>query len=698
MKLYVPLLKSCTTRRPLSQIHAQLLTIGLHRDPLLSTKLLESYSKTSGITAAVKIFNNFTNPDSFMWAVMLKCYVSNLHYKEAISLYHHGLLYRQFEVSSFVLTPVLQACAGFYNMPIGRKIHGRIFKDGFDSDVIAETTLIEMYVRGGRLGDAYRVFEEMPVRDVVSLSSMISGCIRCGQADEGLNLLARVDLRGFEEDRVLVLTVADACADMGLLKEAKSVHCRIIRKRSEPDEVMENSLITMYSECYDLESAENIFGMTSMKTVVSWTAMISAYNRMSCYREAIIVYNRMLESNIEPNEVTLMGVVYSCTKLGLLKEGKSIHGFTLRRSIDPHLSSLGSALITMYSSFRKLETCFNVFDSIEKKTLLSWNSLMAACTQNVSPEIAIQLFVQMMNKGFLPDSFTLASVLPVCGHIAKISLGCEIHGIAIKIGTMTSTFVRNSLIDMYCKYGSIETALRVFDEINTKNTVTWNTMISGLSDCGFSENAIKLFEQMYYQGDEMDTVTYLNAIKACTNLGSLSKGRWTHHKLLVSGFKKDIHICTALTDMYAKCGDIRMARQIFDSVPDKNVVLWSSIISGYGNHGLISDAISLFMEMVDSGVRPNEVTFMAILSACCHAGLVEEGLYYFDLMREKFNIEPDLDHYVSVVNLLSRAGQINKAYEFIRSMQIEPDDMIWRALLNGCHINQRGDMVRVIQR
>lgn len=658
---------------------------------------MESYAKICDIGAARRVFDKFCAPDSFMWGVMIKGYVWNQQLKEAISLYHQGMLYRRVQLSSFILTPVLQACSGLYDMAVGRKIHGRLVKDGFESDTVVETALLQMYAGGGSLEDAFKVFDEITVRDEVSWSLMISSCVQCGQSVRGLELFSRMNLENMEEDRVLMLTVAEACADVDLLREAKSVHGRVLRRWAETDEVMESSLITMYSSCRDLESAEKLLGKASKRSVIAWTAMISSYNKSSRCRDALRVCARMLESKVEPNTFTMMGVLFSCTRLRLLEEGKSIHGFSVRRIIDPHLNSLGSALITMYSSCRNLSSCFSVFDQIEIKTTVSWNSIIAACSHNGSPEKALDLFARMLSAGFLPDSYTLASALPACGDRGRITLGRQIHGIVNKIGMTVCAIVQNSLMDMYCKCRSVDAAFRVFDDTDAKDVVAWNTMIRGLSENGCSEKAISLFGQMHCRGADINMVTYLSTVKACANIGSLSNGRWIHHSLIMSGLRRDSRIDAALTNMYAKCGDLDTARQVFDSAAEKDVVLWSSIISGYGYHGLISDAISLFSQMAESGVRPNKVTFMTIISACCHAGLVEEGLLYFDMMREKYGIEPELEHYVSVVDLLSRAGQIDKACDFIGSMHVEPDACIWRALLHGCHIHQREDMVSGIQ-
>nr|XP_010939498.2 putative pentatricopeptide repeat-containing protein At1g69350, mitochondrial [Elaeis guineensis] len=695
---YIPLFRSCSTKRTLLEIHAQLLTTGLHRDPLAATKLIESYAMMGITDAARLVFDKFSSPDSFMWGVMIKSYSWAGLYKEVISLYH-AMQCQQLRLTSFIFPPVLRACSGLCNVLVGRRIHGRIIKGGFDSDAVAETSLLQMYGEGGSLEDAHQVFDGMSTRDVVAWNLMVSSCIQCKRADVGLEIFSEMNMENIVPDSVIMLNATRACAELGFLKQGRSVHGYIVRRWTAVDEALENSLIAMYGRCGCLDHAEKLFRNASRRSVVSWTAMISCCSEKSCYREALVVFTEMLKCEVEPNSVTMMCVLFSCTQLGFLREGKSVHGFILRRSMDPESSSTGTALINMYAGFRKLGTCCHMFEAMQKKTIVSWNSLIAACSQNGSSKKALRLFIRMQKEGLLPDSFTLSSTLPACGQVGDLRLGFQIHGLIAKTGFQLNKFVRNSLIDMYCKCGSTDTAYRIFEEIESKDTVTWNAMMSGFCQNGFSIEAIRLFDQMYWKGIQTDAVTFLSAIQACTHLGYLRKGRWTHHKLITSGSKKDIQLETALINMYAKCGDLYMARKVFDNMSQKNVVSWSSIISGYGVHGLAEDAVALLFQMVAMGIRPNEVTFMSILSACSHAGLVEEGLFYFDLMKQEFGIEPQSEHYACVVDLLSRAGHVDRAYKFIKSMLVEPDASIWRSLLNGgCRFHHREDIVGDIQR
>ncbi|XP_058081565.1 putative pentatricopeptide repeat-containing protein At1g69350, mitochondrial [Magnolia sinica] len=696
MTLYMPLFRCCSsTSRTLLQLHAYLLVTGrCTHDPLAATKLIESYAKMGAVDSSRSVFDTFSTPDPFMWAMMIKSYVWNLFFTEAISLYHE-MLSHQLHRSSFIFPSLLKAASGLHDMGIcGKKLHGRIIKSGFQSDAVVEAALLHMYGEMGSLDLARQVFDCMSVRDVVSWSSMISTFVRNGQAYEGLELFREmVNLRNVEPDYVMLLSVTQACADLGFLRLAESVHGYSVSRDIEMDGSLKNSLVAIYCNFGRLDRVEKIFQKASQMSVISWTAIISCYNQMSLFQEALGIYLQMQESGVKGNSITMVSVLLSCGQLGCLREGRSVHGFMIRTGIDPDFNLMGVALIDMYACCRKLGYCEGVFETIKQKTVVSWNSLITVYARNGLSEKALELFVQMRIEGLFPDSFTLASSLSACRHLGISQLGCQIHGHIAKTGFQHNEYVQNSLIDMYCKCGFVDIAYGIFDKMEGKCVVTWNSMMGGLAQNGNSVEAIVLFDQMHSKGLEMDTVTFVSAIQACSHLGYLEKGRWVHHKLITYGLEKDTYVDTALTDMYAKCGDLQMARMVFDNMTKRNVVSWSVMIAGYGIHGYVDVAISLFSQMIGCGIRPNNVTFMNMLSACSHVGAVEAGQFYFDSMAQDFGIEPELEHCACMVDLLSRAGHLDSAYSFIKSMPVTPNASIWGAFLGGCRIHRKMDMI-----
>lgn len=599
-------------------------------------------------------------------------------------------------MNGFIFPSVLRACSGCGDLGVGRKVHGRIVKCGFDSDAVVETSLLGLYGELGCLDDAWKVFVEMPVRDAVSWSSIILCCVENGEASEALEMFRLMVSQGVVPDSVTMLSVAEACGKLAFWRVARSVHGYVVRREFTKDESLDNSLITMYSKCGDVQSAERIFRYFTHWHTASWTAMISCCNQVGSFSEALDIFVEMQESKVEPNSITFMCVLLSCVRLGLLKEGKSVHCFVIRNAVDPDFDFLGSALLELYAEIGGLRYCQKVLNMIGVRNVVTWNTIISVYGQKGLLREALSLFVEMHTQGLMPDSFGVSSALSACGKMGLLELGHEIHGHIIKRG-YSDEFVLNSLIDMYSKCGILDSAYIIFEKMKHPGIITWNSMISGFSRSGNSVMAISLFDQIYLNRLEIDEVTILSVIQACSELGYLEKGKWVHHKLITYGVRKDLYIYTALTDMYAKCGDLRSAQGVFDMMVERSVVSWSVMIAGYGMHGEINAAISLFSQMLDTGMEPNEVTFMNVLSACSHAGAVEEGRLYFRSMRD-FSVEPNAEHFACIVDLLSRAGDLNGAYDIIKSIPFSVDASIWGALLNGCRIHQRMDMIKSIEK
>ncbi|CAA7019481.1 unnamed protein product [Microthlaspi erraticum] len=695
MTQYMPLFRSCSNLRSLTQLHAHLLVTGrLRRDPLPVTKLIESYAFMGSPDSSRLVFEAFPYPDSFMYGVLIKCNVWCQLLDAAIDLYHR-LVSEKTQISKFVFPSVLRACAGSKNhLSVGRKVHGRILKSGVDDDAVIETSLLCMYGQTGNLRDAEKVFDEMPERDIVAWSTLVSSCLENGEVVEALRIFKCMFDDGVEPDAVTMISVIEGCAELGCLRMAKSVHGMITRKRFDFDETLCNSLLTMYSKCGDLLSSERVFEKMVKKNAVSWTAMISSYNRGGFSEKALRSFSEMMKYGFEPNLVTVYSVLSSCGLLGLIREGKSVHGFAVRRELDPKYVSLSPVLVELYAECGRLSDSEAVLRAVGDGNIVSWNSLISLYARKGMVIEALCLFREMVTMRIRPDSFTLASSISACVNDGLVCLGKQIHGYVIRTN-VSDEFVQNSVIDMYAKSGLVELACKVFDHVKDKSVVTWNSMLCGFSQNGNSLEAINLFDYMYSNSLETNEVTFLGVIQACSSIGSLEKGKWVHHKMILSGLK-DLYTETSLIDMYAKCGDLDAAEIVFKAIASKSIVSWSSMINAYGMHGRIGAAISTFNQMVESGTKPNEVVFMNVLSACGHSGSVQEGKFYFNLMGS-FGILPNSEHFACFIDLLSRSGELEEAYRIIKEMPFLPDASVWGSLVNGCRIHQRMDIFKAIK-
>ncbi|KAF8405127.1 hypothetical protein HHK36_010025 [Tetracentron sinense] len=420
-----------------------------------------------------------------------------------------------------------------------------------------------------------------------------------------------------------------------------------------------------------------------------------------------------------PPPLPALSLLHRCTTT---REIQQLHA----RTIKTNLPLLAARLLeSCCSSFHfpslnsaDVDYVLSVFDrSAEGSSAFLYNTLIRAHTQIDRPEEAFLLFYSMLHDPtpILPDKFTFPSVLKSCAQLLAIEEGEQIHCFLLKTPFASDLFVENSLIHMYARCGKIESACKVFEEMSDRNVVSWNSMIDGFVKLGDIDSARKLFDEMPHRnivswnsmisgysresvpqealdlfielqcsGLKPDESTMVSTISAISDLGLLSLGKRVHGYLSRHEFSLNGVLGAALIDMYSKCGSIYNALQVFADIPNKNVGHWTSMIVGFAVHGFAETCLQLFSHMQSSGVKPNYITFIGVLSACSHGGLVEEGLKNFNLMRKIYNIEPRIQHYGCLVDLISRSGLLNEAKMIIENMQMEPGAVIWGTLLSAC--------------
>lgn len=329
----------------------------------------------------------------------------------------------------------------------------------------------------------------------------------------------------------------------------------------------------------------------------------------------------------------------------------------------------------------------------------STNTLLKDYVKTKATQKALLLFRNLWSKkNKAIDSFSLLFVLKSCTIRSSAGTamgeGKQFHGLIVNLGFQNIIFLQSAMINMYSAYGSLDDAQQMFDEIVAKNVVCWTSLISAYVDNGKPSKALKLFRQMQMETVEPDQVTVTVALSACADLGALEMGEWTHTYVRRQGFDIDLSLNNALINMYAKCGNVKMARRIFDRIKVKDVTTWTSMIVGHAVHGQAVEALELFREMTaaddsnskKSVIRPNDITFVGVLIACSRGGLVEQGLYHFQSMRNKYKLKPRISHCGCIVDLLCRAGFVQKAYDFVIDMPIKPNAVIWRTLLGACSL------------
>ncbi|XP_027346576.1 pentatricopeptide repeat-containing protein DOT4, chloroplastic [Abrus precatorius] len=592
---------------------------------------------------------------------------------------------QSFELELNAYCSVLQLCAELKSLEDGKRVHSIITSNGMTTGGVLGAKLVFMYVNCGDLVEGRRIFDGI-LNDKVFLWNLImSEYAKTGNYRESVSLFKKMQKLGVRGDSYTFTCILKCFAALGKVKECKRIHGYILKLGFGSYNAVVNSLIAAYFKCDGVESAHNLFDELNDRDTVSWNSMISGCVMNGFSRNALKIFIRMLNLTVDVDLATLVSVLVACANIGNLSLGRALHAYGVKAGFSAEVM-FNNTLLDMYSKCGNLNGATEVFVKMGETTIVSWTSIIAAYVREGLYDAAIGSFDEMQGKGLSPDIYTVTSVVHACACSNSLDKGRDVHNYIKKNNMESSLPVSNALMNMYAKCGSMEEAHLVFSQIPVKDTVSWNTMIGGYSQNSLPNEALELFVDMQ-KHLKPDDITMACVLPACAGLAALEKGREIHGHILRKGYFSDLHVACALVDMYVKCGLLLLARQLFDMISKKDLILWTVMIAGYGMHGFGKEAISIFQKMRVAGVEPEEPSFTSILYACSHSGLLKEGWKFFNSMRSECNIEPKLEHYACMVDLLVRSGNLSKAYRFIETMPIKPDATIWAALLSGCRIH-----------
>ncbi|OMO88275.1 hypothetical protein COLO4_20333 [Corchorus olitorius] len=361
---------------------------------------------------------------------------------------------------------------------------------------------------------------------------------------------------------------------------------------------------------------------------------------------------------------------------------EGLHARLIKSGLQNDTVSLRPLLLSCVASApESLSYARSLFARIPSPDRFAYNTLIRAHAHS-SPFHAVSLFSTMRRRGLNPDHFTFPFVLKAC---ARLHVGHETHSLVIKLGLDSNIYIQNALISYYGSFGSVTEALYLFDQMPEKDLVSWSSMISCFANNKFWYDALDLFREMQSVGNfKPDEVVMLSVVSAVSSLGALELGKWIDAFVSRTGVKRTVSLGTALVDMYSRCGSIDDSLVVFNAMPVKNVLTWTVLINGLAVHGRATEALRVFYEMKKTGLKPDHVTFNSVLVACSHGGLVDDGWRVFNSMKKDYGMEPTIEHYGCIVDLLGRAGMLHEAFKFVERMPIRPNAVIWRTLLGAC--------------
>ncbi|KAF8765370.1 hypothetical protein HU200_008513 [Digitaria exilis] len=558
-------------------------------------------------------------------------------------------------------------------------VHAALLKSGAlhpSQPLAASNSLLHAYLQCGLLSRALRLLDETPRRDAATYASLISAHCRRGAPLDALRaFLDMLAWGGADDDqaeddavRPNEFTAAAVLQACGLARDGRlgrMVHGYLVAGGFCGDPFVVGSLVNMYAKVGDAASARRLVLRLPSRDVVSWTAIISGCVLNGMLEEALEVFVMMLEDGVLPNNVTMLSVIQACSLMGASELFGPVHALVVLLELGDDASVVNS-LVMMYA-------------------------------KNGFVEEAVWLFIGLYLKSgnLCSNEDVLAAILYGCTISGLQKNGEGIHAHLIKMGAFPSISVENSLMGMYARFELVDAVHLVFSAMEVTDIVSWNTVISCLAKSDRVDEAMELFSILHPGGGGLapDYVTVLSIVQACSNAGLLHQGQMLHGCIMKSGFICDVSICNALISMYAKLGRIDFAEMIFERMDIKDLVSWNSMINAYGMHGDGNSALRIFNQLRDSGIpAPNAITFVSVISACSHSGLISEGYKCFKSMRTEHGIEPSMDHYACVVDLLGRSGRFAEVEEFISDMPFPPNSSIWGPLLAACQLHGNVDL------
>ncbi|XP_071691174.1 pentatricopeptide repeat-containing protein At5g04780, mitochondrial [Rutidosis leptorrhynchoides] len=433
-----------------------------------------------------------------------------------------------------------------------------------------------------------------------------------------------------------------------------------------------------------------------MKTICKFTKSIqSLHKNARNLSHCLMLTPQDTRVRTNPTHIpTLHQILQKCAKEKLPTEGMACHSCIIQYGLFTNTLT-SNMLINMYSKCGFINYARKVFDEIPERSLVSWNTMIGSYTQNGNEKEALDLFVQMQKEGIEFSEFTLSGVLCACAAEFAVLECRQLHAFAFKTSMLANMFVGTALLDVYAKCNLVEDAIRVFEYMPEKSAVTWSSMVAGYVKNELYEEALMMFKKVQVTGVEFNQFIVSSVLAACAAIAAKIEGIQAHAVLFKTGFDVNFFVCSSLVDMYSKCGSINEAYLVFSCAQDKNIVLLNAMISGFSRHGRPMEARILFEKMQQIGLQPNEVTYVSVLSACGHMGLVKEGKKYFDMMVKEHNLSPNVFHYSCMVDILGRTGFIDEARSLIDKMPFVATASIWGSLLSSCRVYKNVELAEI---
>ncbi|KAI5058831.1 hypothetical protein GOP47_0027001 [Adiantum capillus-veneris] len=762
----------------------------------IGNALVDMYAKCGSLSVAREVFSKLSNRDITSWNALIGGYVKCEHSEEALECVKQMQLDGVFP-DAITFACSLKACGISENMEKGLGLHVEIESRGLLSkNIVLSNALVDMYGKCGMVAKAQEVFDRLSLHDVVSWNSLIGGYTSYECNEEALNCFEQMQFEGIFPDSLTFSCILKACGNMGILEKGNKIHAKILREGiAENDVVLGNALVSMYANCGELAKALEVFFQLLARNVVSYNAVIGAYAREDANEKILRCLGEMEEEGVPPNAITYSYILKACGNLGEIDQGTEVHADIARRGLIERDIVLGSPLVEMYAKFGLFSNALELFSKLMERDLFLWNALIAGYVNHGRAEVALDCFGKMESEGFIPDAITFTCILKACGSLGDVRQTLEMHveierrelllqdlvlgnalvdsyakcglltkahevlkrlpvrsavcwsaliagyakyekseaaldcykemqieGVAPDVITLacvlnacgsvvamwegheihaelerkglsaSDIILGNALVDMYAKCGYLRLAHELFDRLPVRDVVSWNALMSAYLNHEFGQDVLDCFNQMLLECVFPDAITYFSSLKACGGIGATTKGKEMHSRIVKQTIvDEDPMVGKALVDMYAKGGLPEKAQEVFDNLAMKSATSWNALISGYAQLGLVDNVLGTFERMIEDGDDPDSATFVSVLNACSHTGLVDEAASYFHAMSNNYGLIPIAEHVTCMIDLLGRTGQLDSAVAIMNGLPFHPDLVVSSTVLGACR--KEGNLV-----
>ncbi|KAL6882041.1 hypothetical protein ACP4OV_011513 [Aristida adscensionis] len=681
-------LQDCAASRALRRgqaLHGRLLRSGLQPDAFLRGTLLNMYCKCGRLADARRVFDEMPHRDVVAWTAMMSAHTAEGDADEALSLFAQ-MGAEGVAPNGFALAAVLKACTVASDLEFTRQVHGQVVKLQQDlHDTYVGSSLVEAYVSSGEVDMAEKVLLGLPVRSDVSWNALLNGYAWDGDYRKVMLVIEKLVESGDEISKYTLPTVLKCCMDLGLAQSGRAVHALVLKRGLEADAVLNNCLIEMYSKCLSAEDAYKAFARIDEPDVMHCSVMISCFDQHDMVWEALKLFVQMADRGVKPNQYTFVGITTVSSKTRDVNLCRSIHAYVLKSGFTI-IKGVSDAILNMYVKVGAVQDAKITLDLMHEPDTFSWNTLLSGFYSGGNCEQGLKIFKNMICEGFLANKYTYVGILRCCTSLMDLSFGCQVHACVLKGGLGRDTDISKILVDMYSQSGCFTSALLVFDRLKETDLFSWAVIMSGFAKTDEGEKVIDCFRTMLRENTRPNDATLAISLSVCSDLTSIGCGLQLHSWAIKSGWNNSV-VSSALVDMYVKCGSITEAEVVFSELETRDQVAWNTIICGYSHHGHAYKALQAFQEMIDEGNRPDKITFVGVLSACSHAGLLDEGREYFKSMSSIYGIIPAMEHYACMVDIMAKAGKLCEAEYFISQMPLPPDATIWRTVLGACRVH-----------